>query len=450
MKKDKKAKKLKKPLKILLFSLLALFLIAVIAVLTVIISLAIRYNNQSFEYQPPVDREDTYVMPDYPEVEFDPTLTGGEEIEDWTEEPPATEETAPPEISEETTYKSPETTAPESTAEGTTAPEITPEPETTTAPEVTTAPETTTPPETTKPETLPPIINTPETTKKPYTPPSNPDASFENSPNAVSVYGKVPIYKETQKDPDIVNILVMGTDSLDVTRDRGRSDTMIIVSYNKKTGSIKLTSMLRDSLVPIAGYDWNRINTAYYFGGVGLAINTVNEIFGLDIQQFVVIDLNGTMNLVNKIGGVDVTLTQAEADLYNAYWGTKYTAGVNHMEGDHLLGHMRNRSIGSDFERTRRQRDAIVAIFNKIVKEKTVSEIYDLIDYSFGLVKTNIPFSTLTTMAASVLGNLSKVKIESQTVPYSDSFRYAWYKGKAIISFDISAAAKRINKFIYG
>jgi LCP family protein required for cell wall assembly len=264
------------------------------------------------------------------------------------------------------------------------------------------------------------------------------------------VYGKVPIYKEKQKNKDVINILVMGTDSLDITRDRGRSDTMIIVSYNEKTGSIKLTSLLRDALVPISGYDWNRINTAYYFGGVGLAINTVNEIFDLDIQQFVVIDLNGTKNLINRIGGVDITLTAAEADLYNAYWGTKYTAGVNHMEGEHLLGHMRNRSIGSDFERTRRQRDAIVAIFNKVIKEKSVSEIFDLIDYSFGIVKTNIPFSTLTSLATSVLGNVSKLKIESQTVPYADSFKYAWYKGKAIISFDIADAAKRINKFIYG
>ena len=119
------------------------------------------------------------------------------------------------------------------------------------------------------------------------------------------------------------------------------------------------------------------------------------------------------------------------------------------MEGEHLLGHMRNRSIGSDFERTRRQRDAIVAIFNKIITEKSISEIYELIDYCFGLVKTNIPFTTLTSMAASVLGNISKIKIESQTVPYSDSFKYAWYKGKAIISFDIAEAAKRINKFIY-
>lgn len=438
MKNKNKTKKKNKLVRIALITIGVLILLILAALCALLISLAIKYHDSSYEYQPPVDRSDTYVLPEYPELD---ESTGDEYIEDITLEPPQTSTpeaaTSVPETSEEETTADitteplpPDTTEEETTSEETTADETTSE-------------------ETTTEETLPPVINTPETTKSTYVPPSNPNASFENSPNAVSVYGKVPIYKAEQKDPDILNILVMGTDSLDVTRDRGRSDTMIIVSYNKKTGKIKLTSLLRDSLVPIAGYDWNRINTAYYFGGVGLAINTVNDIFGLDIQQFVVIDLNGTKNLINKLGGVDITLTKAEAELYNAYWGTKYTAGVNHMSGEHLLGHMRNRAIGSDFERTRRQRDVIVALFEKIVKEKSIPEIYELVDYSFGIVKTNISFAELTSLAASVIGNLSNVKIESQNVPYSDSFKYAWYKGKAIISFDIAKAAVRINKFIY-
>lgn len=91
----------------------------------------------------------------------------------------------------------------------------------------------------------------------------------------------------------MLNILVLGTDSRNVTLDRGRSDTMIVVSYNKKEGTIKMVSLLRDALIPIEGYGWNRINTAYFFGGVGLAVNTVNQLFGLDIQSFVVVDING-------------------------------------------------------------------------------------------------------------------------------------------------------------
>ena len=294
-----------------------------------------------------------------------------------------------------------------------------------TAPPAETAPSASAEETTAPAETLAPVVNVPDTPKETYKPVYNPGASFANSPNAVSVYGKVPVYKVEQKDEDIINILVLGTDSLDITRDRGRSDTMIIVSYNQKTGSIKLTSILRDSLVPIDGYNWNRINTAYFFGGVGLAINTVNDLFDLDIQQFIVIDLNGAKNLVDHVGGVNLTLTKEEAELYNIYFGTQYTEGVNYMTGVHLLQHMRNRELGSDFERTRRQRDAIVAIMDKLLTEKSLVELYEIADYSFGLVKTNIPLSTLTSLVTSAIGNMSNLTVTAQHVPYSDSYRFA-------------------------
>ena len=65
---------------------------------------------------------------------------------------------------------------------------------------------------------------------------------------------------------------------------------------------------------------------------------------------------------------------------------------------------MQNRTIGNDFERTRRQRDVIIAVTNKILKEKTPTEMYDIVDYAFGLIKTNIPATDLVSYAASVLG----------------------------------------------
>ena len=105
--------------------------------------------------------------------------------------------------------------------------------------------------------------------------------------------------------------------------------------------------------------------------------------------------------------------------------------------------------IFSDFERTRRQRDVMIAIVNKITTEKSASEIFDLVDYTLGLVKTNIPLTTLTSLTSSVIGNLSKLSISSQNVPYNDAFRYATYNGSSVISYDISEAAKRLNQFIY-
>ena len=280
------------------------------------------------------------------------------------------------------------------------------------------------------------------------------NASFGRNENVKSVYGKTPIYKVEKKDPNIENILVIGTDSRDVTRERGRSDALIVVSYNKKTGSIKMISILRDSLVPIEGRGWNRINAAYSFDGVGLCVNTVNQLFDLDIQRFVVIDFNGVTDFVDKAGGVTISLTQKEVDYLTNYSGGKvhYEVGPNKFNGDRTLAYMRIRKIDSDFKRTERQRNVIETLARKIVSEKSLAEIYDLTDFAFGLVKTNISLTELT----SVIGNIATdairngLDIDSHHVPFSDAYTYKYYNGMAIVSFDINDAARRVNKIIYG
>lgn len=280
------------------------------------------------------------------------------------------------------------------------------------------------------------------------------NASFGRNSNTVSVYGKTPIYKVAKKDPNIENILVIGTDSRDVTRERGRSDAMIVVSYNKKTDAVKMVSILRDSLVPIEGRGWNRINAAYSFDGVGLAVNTVNQLFNLDIQRFVVVDFNGVTDFIDKAGGVTISLTQAEVNYLSNYSGGKvhYEVGPNKFNGDRALAYMRIRKIDSDFGRTARQRNVIETLARKIVKEKSLSEIYDLTNFAFGLVKTNISISELTSVIGDIASSAIRkgLNIQFQHVPYSDAFAYKYYNGMAIISFNIDDAARRVNNFIYG
>ncbi len=280
------------------------------------------------------------------------------------------------------------------------------------------------------------------------------NASFGRNENVKSVYGKTPIYKVEKKDPNIENILVLGTDSRDVTKERGRSDAMIVVSYNKKTGSIKMISILRDSLVPIEGRGWNRINAAYSFDGVGLAVNTVNQLFDLDIQRFVVVDFNGVTDFIDKAGGVTISLTQKEVDYMTNYSsGTiKYNVGPNNFNGDRALIYMRIRKIDSDFKRTERQRKVIETLAKKIITEKSLSEIYGLTDFAFGLVKTNISLTELTSVIGNIATNALQngLDMESHHVPFSDAYTYKYYNGMAIVSFDINDAARRVNKIIYG
>ncbi len=276
--------------------------------------------------------------------------------------------------------------------------------------------------------------------------------SFGDSKNALSVFGRTPIYKKKAKNPDILNILVLGTDSRDVTKSRGRSDSIIILSYNRKTDEIKMVSILRDSLVPIEGHNWNRINAAYSFDGVGLAVNTVNQLFNLDIQHFVVIDFNGARHFVDKVGGVDINLTQKEANFYNRnnqLGDMEIPVGRFHMNGEQALAYMRTRYVDSDFKRTERQRKVITTLANKILNEKSITEIYGLTEYAFTLVKTNISMTDFLSIVSAIASDKDSLSIESQHVPYSDAFSYKSYNGMSIISFDIGAAATRVNKFLY-
>lgn len=396
---------------------IALILIAtILAALLIValfagISLVIKYFEFSYENRPPVERTDEYTLPPYPD--FD------------TESLP-----------DDTTQEPTDTDFPSDTTQG---PDVTASPDETSAP----AADTTEPAETTKPV---------ETTKPAETTwPGGTAPSFENSSHVVSVWGKTPIYKVEQKDPDIVNILVFATDSRNVAADRGRSDAMIVVSYNKKTSEIKLTSIMRDSLVPLEGYGWTRMNNAYFFGGVGLAVNTVNQLFDLDIQQFVVIDFNGVQKFIDRLGSVNLTLTKSEASYYNQLLGTNLTEGANQCNTAVVMEHIRNRSsLAGDFDRVRRQQDTVKAIADKIIKEKSLVEIYDLTEYVLKLVKTNIPLGELLSYASSLFANTSDITISTQSVPYRDAFEFRTYKGMEVIYFDIQKAATRVNKFIYG
>lgn len=174
------------------------------------------------------------------------------------------------------------------------------------------------------------------------------------------------IFNESRIDKDVVNIMLFGSDVREGER-HGRSDTMMILSYNRKLRTAKLVSLLRDTWIYIPDRDtWNRINTAYFFGGVGLAINTVNSNFGMDIQYYVKVDFESLKEIVDTVGGIDVYLTEREIEYINNSAENDVLPvkeGWQHLNGRQTLAHSRNRSIGGDgdWSRTRRQRDVMYA-----------------------------------------------------------------------------------------
>ena len=250
-----------------------------------------------------------------------------------------------------------------------------------------------------------------------------------------------PIYRREPLNPNVINVLLLGRDARKAQLSsgvNGRSDSMIIASFNKATGEVTLTSIMRDSLVPIEGYGWNRINAAYSYGGVGLAINTVNNVFELDIQNYVVIDFEGIENLVDSLGGVEVTLTAKEVAHYQAKYGRVadgLVAGVNNLTGKQALMHARNRQIGNDFERTRRQRDLLTSIFNEVKAMDSLTTALAFVDSATRLVSTNMSIGEITSLATSLF--TSNIHITNARIPCDGSYKNVRYYGASVLQINI-------------
>lgn len=254
----------------------------------------------------------------------------------------------------------------------------------------------------------------------------------------------VPIYKKTQKDKNVLNILLLGSDTR-VAGQRSRTDTMMVASYNKNTNSLSIVSLMRDCLVPVEGYGWTKLTNAYRFGGAGLIINTVNDCFDLDIQAYVLIDFFSFQDVIDEIDGIDLYITAAEAKYYGWNGGR---AGTLHLDGEMALEHARNRHLDSDFGRTERQREILEAVYEKAMG-LSLSKQLSLVEYMITKVTTNIPKSTMISLAAEVISS-GIPEIAMGNMPADGAWENAWYGSSQVLKIDFDKNREYIYQFIYG
>lgn len=174
-----------------------------------------------------------------------------------------------------------------------------------------------------------------------------------------------------------INVLLLGMDTLN--HNSQRSDTIIIASIGYQ--SISLTSILRDTTVDIPGHGSGKINSAYAYGGADLVMKTINSNFDMNIMHYIAVDFVSLVEIVDAIGGVDIDITQSEAEQINknvydsrkiflplGYTSTElkeYGDGI-HLDGLRSLAYVRIRKIDSDFVRASRQRILLNAMIKKV------------------------------------------------------------------------------------
>jgi len=294
----------------------------------------------------------------------------------------------------------------------------------------------------------------------------------------------MPIYEEETKAEEIVNILLVGTDSRSETgaeSDEGRSDSMILASLNKDKGTITLVSFMRDARVHRIGKSgrftfYNRLNGAYSGGygggGPGELINTLNGNFNLDIQEYVCIGFDGFAALIDQIGGIDVDLDQAEINFINDRIRGSYVnepdivrnadtihsdPGITHLTGAQALIYARNRHTGfeggsgSDFDRVSRQQEIIMLVYEKVTTQMNEQSVTALITFAANYISTNMKLDTMIDLAKVLLA--SKMSFVSTTVPAEGTYRsYVDENGvkTSLLDFDLDKAADSLNELLYG
>lgn len=245
---------------------------------------------------------------------------------------------------------------------------------------------------------------------------------------------------------DIVNILLIGQDKRP-GEERARSDSMIIATINKKTNSIKLTSLMRDMYVQIPGYDDNKINAAYALGGMDLLTEAVENNFLIEIDGCIEVDFVGFEKIIDEIGGIDIDLNKDEAYYLSRSGGSKFSEGVNRLSGETALTYSRIRYVGNDdYERTERQRNVLVSVFEKI-KDSNLKTLLEMADDILSLVTTNLTNTQILNLATKVM-LMDVSDIETYRIPADGEFTPDTIKNMSVLVPDLPANRALLKEYI--
>lgn len=250
------------------------------------------------------------------------------------------------------------------------------------------------------------------------------------------------------RDKDIINILLIGQDRRP-GEGRARSDSMMIATLNRKNGSIKITSLMRDMYVQIPGYSDNRINAAYAFGGMKLLNEVIAKNFLIHIDGNIEVDFEGFIEGIDILGGVEISINKSEAAHLSKQGFSNLSAGKVHMDGKLALAYARIRKIGNnDFGRTERQRKVILAAIQK-VKKSSLSEITALANKILPCITTDMTNDQLLNLVyAGFTSDLDN--IEQHRIPVDGSYKDAWIRKMLVLVPDLEVNRQALRNIIYG
>lgn len=227
------------------------------------------------------------------------------------------------------------------------------------------------------------------------------------------------VKRDSDVGKDSINIYLSGMDNLNgaKTIENGFSDANMIVTYNLKTSKILLTSIPRDYYVPLACKNgaMDKLSHSGKYGET-CTVNTIENLFGIDIDYYVRVKFNGFINIVNELDKIDVYTPIKFTTTGGAY---TFKKGYNNLEGTKALAFVRERKKlpHMDISRTENQQRAMEAIFKKVKTLPSLKiEPIKILSILNNVKDTNMSYNDLKVIAKIFLENKNKIKIEKTLV----------------------------------
>lgn len=251
----------------------------------------------------------------------------------------------------------------------------------------------------------------------------------------------------------VKNILLLGVDArVGQNAEETRSDTMMLVSFDTKHHTIKLTSFLRDTwlYVPTLGYN-QRLNAACSSGGYQGVVDAIEYNYKIDIDGYAVVNFEMFKVLVDSLGGVEVDVTEAEAkEVTNhpgVYGDVVLESGKYKLSGEQALAYCRIRKIDTDFVRTERQRTVMSSILSS-AKHSGMFKLLNMAYRSAPYIETDLTKTQIIGLAATAAICITG-DIQQEKVPFEGTWEYASIQGNSVISIDLDANRQKIEDYIY-
>ncbi|WP_342511676.1 LCP family protein [Sporosarcina sp. FSL K6-1522] len=247
------------------------------------------------------------------------------------------------------------------------------------------------------------------------------------------------------KYTSVENYLLLGADNDGSSR--SRTDTMMVLSWDKNEGTMRVISFMRDIYADIPGYKPYKLNTAYYLGGVQTAKDTLTGMFGVPIHHYAIVDFQNFESIIDIAfpSGVEVDVKKEMSEKI----GVTLLPGKQSLNGKELLGYARFRADAEgDFGRVARQQEVITAMKTEAMKPEMIAHMPKLAGALSGYIKTDLTAKDEISRAISLL--LKKgADVETMTVPVEGSYSFNSYAhAGSVIEVDTERNKEAIAQFL--